>query len=208
LNTSQAISQYQPLLYSIALKMVGSLADAEDIVQDTFLKWLSVDQNKIKNTKSYLIRAVTNNCLNHLDSLKKRKNEYLETANLPEFFKTHKDVNIFKFDIENQLSEALAILHAKLEPMERTIYILREAFNLEYEELQELLDKKKDNCRQLFCRAKKNLEKEAKKFTIDLSQHNTYLESFKKACAKGIPTDFINELKQEISFNQKPTEKK
>jgi len=177
--------------------MVGSFADAEDIVQDTFLKWLTVDHNKIKNTKSYLIRAVTNNCINHLENLKKKKKEYLETAQLPDIFKSHKDGNIFSFDLENQLSEALAILHAKLEPMEKTIYILREAFNFEYDELQELLDKKKENCRQLFCRAKKNLEKEARKFSIDLSKHNTYLESFKKACSKGIPTDFINELKQD-----------
>lgn len=208
MNTSQAISQYQPLLYSIALKMVGSLADAEDIVQDTFLKWLSVDQGKIKNNKSYLIKAVTNNCLNHLENLKKRKKEYLETATLPEFFKTQKDSNIFKFDIENQVAEALAILQAKLEPMERTIYILREAFNLEYEELQVLLDKKKDNCRQLFCRAKKNLEKEAQKFSFDLPQHTTFLESFKKACSKGIPTDFFNDVKQELPFIRKAPQKK
>lgn len=183
--------------------MVGSFADAEDIVQDTFLKWLTVDHEKINNTKSYLIKAVTNNCINHLESLKRKKKEYLETAQLPEIFKSHKDNNIFNFDIENQLSEAMAILHTKLEPMEKTIYILREAFNLEYEELQELLDKKKDNCRQLFCRAKKNLEKEAKRFSLDISKHNSYLESFKKACSRGIPTDFINDLKQELAFIQK-----
>lgn len=183
--------------------MVGSFADAEDIVQDTFLKWLSVEHDKIQNTKSYLIRAVTNNCLNHLESLEKIKKEYLETAHLPEVFKSHKDQNIFNFDIENQLSEAMVILHTKLEPMEKTIYILREAFNFEYEELQEILDKKKENCRQLFCRAKKNLQKEAQKFSIDLPKHQSYLESFKKACSKGISTDFINELKQELAFIKK-----
>lgn len=183
--------------------MVGSFADAEDIVQDTFLKWLSKDHGKIQNTKSYLIRAVTNNCINHLESIEKLKKEYLETAQLPEFFKGQKDSNIFNFDIENQLSEAMVILHTKLEPMEKTIYILREAFNFDYEELQELLDKKKDNCRQLFCRAKKNLQKEAQKFSIDLSKHQVSLENFKKACTKGISTDFINELKQELTFIQK-----
>ncbi|UZR93593.1 sigma-70 family RNA polymerase sigma factor [Chondrinema litorale] len=203
MNTSQAISLYQPVLYSIALRMVGSLADAEDIVQDTFLKWLTVDQNKIKNTKSYLIKAVTNNCINHLDNLKKKKKEYLETTQLPDFLKSHKDGNIFKFDLENELSEALAILHTKLEPMEKAIYILREAFNFEYEELQEVFDKKKDNCRQLFCRAKKNLEKEAQRFTIDLSHHKTLLESFKQACSRGVPSELINDLKEEFKFNKK-----
>jgi len=195
LNTSQAISQYHPILYAIALKMVGSFADAEDIVQDTFLKWLSIDHEKVNNTKSYLIKAVTNNCINHLQSIERLKKEYLETAQLPEILKIHKDKNIFNFDLENQLSEAMLILHTKLEPMEKTIYIIREAFNLEYEELQEILDKKKENCRQLFCRAKKNLAKEAKKISFDFSNHQPYLESFKKACAKGIPTDFISDFK-------------
>ncbi|MEM1137710.1 MAG: hypothetical protein AAGI07_17865 [Bacteroidota bacterium] len=91
--------------------------------------------------------------------------------------------------------------------MEKAIYILREAFNFEYEELQELFDKKKDNCRQLFCRAKKNLEKEAQKFTIDFSQHKAFLECFKEACSKGIPSDFINDLKSEFSFKIKEKNK-
>ena len=76
---TQAISLYQPMLQSIAYKMVGSIADAEDIVQDTFLKWLSVDHKRIDNTKSYLVRAVTNNCINHINSLNRKKNEFLDS---------------------------------------------------------------------------------------------------------------------------------
>ncbi|MEL7147559.1 MAG: sigma factor, partial [Bacteroidota bacterium] len=70
MDQAKAITLYQPLLTSIAYKIVGSLQDAEDIVQDTFLKWLTIDQQKIDNTKAYLVRAVTNNALNHLKSFK------------------------------------------------------------------------------------------------------------------------------------------
>ena len=67
MNQSQAIQLYQPTLRSIAYNLVRSRADADDIVQETFLKWLSIDSDKIQNTKAYLIKAVTNNCLNHLN---------------------------------------------------------------------------------------------------------------------------------------------
>src|SRR5687768_18576398 len=65
LTQAQAISLYQPILQRIAVRMVRSKADAEDIVQETFIKWLLQEQEKIKNTKAYLIKAVTNNCINH-----------------------------------------------------------------------------------------------------------------------------------------------
>ena len=74
MNHAQAISLYTPTLQAIAYNLVRCKADAEDIVQETFLKWLTIDSEKIQNTKAYLIRAVTNNCLSHINSLRK-KNE-------------------------------------------------------------------------------------------------------------------------------------
>ncbi|MDH5610800.1 MAG: RNA polymerase subunit sigma, partial [Cyclobacteriaceae bacterium] len=68
MNRAETIQLYQPLLYSIALRMVGTLEDAEDIVQDTFEKWLSIDVESIHNTKAYLVRSVRNNCLQFLNS--------------------------------------------------------------------------------------------------------------------------------------------
>ena len=77
MNQAQAITLYQPTLTSIAYNLLRSKADAEDVVQETFLKWLTIDSEKIENTKAYLIKAVTNNCLNHINSLRKKKEEYL-----------------------------------------------------------------------------------------------------------------------------------
>jgi len=198
MQQEKTISLYQPLLRSIATKMVGCVEDAEDIVQDTYLKWLTIDTSRVNNTKAYLIRAVTNNCLNHLDSIKRKKDEFLENLNPAELIEKYKEKEIFHFDLENEVSAALAVIHKKLEPVEKAVYILREVFNFEYDELQVLVDRKKSNCRQLFCRAKDKLNDESHKFKIDIQSHSKMLGSFRKACHFGNITDLITDLSSDI----------
>lgn len=202
MTDSQTIALYQPMLQAIAMKMVGSMADAEDIVQDTFLKWLSLKEQKVKNTKSYLIKAVTNNCINHLNALKRKKDECIENISQSELMGWYKETDFAKFDLETEVSEALNIIHKKLEPVEKGIYILREVFNVEYDELQDIFDKKKDNCRQLFSRAKDKLQQETSKIKIEIHPP-AFLENFKRACDLGHPGDFILDLKQEITTKLK-----
>ena len=183
--------------------MVGSLADAEDIVQDTYLKWLSIDQNNIQNTKAYLIKAVTNNCLNHLNSLKKKKEEYLENFNLGEMIDKYMDFDLGKFDLDNEIAAALDVVHKKLEPLEKAIFLLREVFDFEYDELQSLFDKKKDNCRQIFCRAKEKLNRKTRNFKKEIAFHPNFISNFTDACALGTPADFVSDLKKEIAAKLK-----
>ncbi len=203
LNHAQTISQYQPLLQAIALKMVGSLHDAEDIVQDTFVKWLTIDQEKIENTKAYLIRTVTNNCLNHLNSFTKKKKEYISSLKTSEFFEKYKEFNFPNFDIENEISEALSILHKKLEPVEKGIFVLREVFDVDYEELQQIFGKKKENCRQMVLRAKAKLRKENHKSKEKINRQAQLLESFKQACSFGSLSEFIQHLTQEAEIGNR-----
>ena len=193
-----SITLYQPILRSIAIRMVGCVEDAEDIVQDTFLKWLTIDTSKVANTKAYLIKSVTNNCLNHLNSIKRKKNEILENLNPADLIEKYKEKEIFQFDVENEVSAALAIMHRKLEPVEKAVYILREVFNFEYDELHLIFDRKKDNCRQLFSRAKEKLTDESTKVKVDLQSHFRILDSFKKACDFGNITDLIGDLSEDI----------
>jgi RNA polymerase sigma factor (sigma-70 family) len=84
MSKEQTIAIYQPLLQAIAYKIVRCKADAEDIVQETFLKWLSSGPKKIENTKAYLITAVKNNCLNHLNALRRKKEELFQQNNISE----------------------------------------------------------------------------------------------------------------------------
>lgn len=199
MNQAQAITLYQPTLTSIAYNLLRSKADAEDVVQETFLKWLTIDSEKIRNTKAYLIKAVTNNCLNHINSLRKKKEEYLDSINISEFIHRFKENNFSHLDLEADLAKAFRVIQAKLEPLERAVYLLKEVFDFDYEALQEALDKKKDHCRQLVCRAKKKLSEETSKMHFDLPDASQLMASFRKACDMGNAAEFVLDLKKDIS---------
>lgn len=198
-NQAQAIVIYQPLLHQIAYNLLRCKADAEDIVQDTFVKWLSIDHKKIENTKAYLIKAVTNNCLNHLQALKKKKEEYWDSIQLSELVVKFKESDFAHIDFEKELSAAFKVIQAKLEPLERAAYLLKEVFDFDYEAIQKVLDKKADHCRQLFSRARKKLNDESDKLKISLPDTSHLFESFKNACYLDNAEDFVQHLKSDIA---------
>jgi RNA polymerase sigma factor (sigma-70 family) len=194
MNAAQTITLYQPLLQTIAYNLVRCKQDAEDIVQETFMKWLSAEQSKIENTKAYLIKAVTNNCLNHLNSLKRKKEQYIE--NVSEALLKFKETNIAHLDLDINLSAALHVLSTKLEPLERALFLAKEVFDIDYDTLQATFDKKKDHCRQLICRAKKKLSEETSR--IHFPTKSELLTTFRNACDMGNASDLLNELKSDI----------
>jgi len=200
MNQAQAIALYQPTLHRIAYNLVRSKADAEDIVQETFLKWLSAESDKIQNTKAYLIKSVTNNCLKHLDTIKRKKTECLDAISRTEVMHhLLKESNFAHLDLEADLEKAFRLIHTKLEPLERAAYLLKEAFDVDYDALQAVFDKKKEHCRQLVCRAKKKLNEEKAKIQLDLPDLGPLMASFRKSCEIGNPKEFIQELKKDIS---------
>jgi len=204
LNQRQTIELYQPMLHSIAFKILKCKEDAEDLVQETFIKWLAIDQEKIQNAKAYLITSVTNTCLNHLNSLRKQKEEYIENFKKSDFKKWFKDPDFSHLDAETELKAALSIAISKLEPLERAVFLLKEIFNLDYENIQEVLEKKQDHCRQILCRARKKIKERTNKISINIPRRNNLLSSFTNACNGGDIGDLIAELKKDISsvFNK------
>lgn len=199
MNPAQAIALYQPTLHRIAYNLVRCKEDAEDIVQETFLKWLSQESTKIENTKAYLIKAVTNNCLSHLQSLKRKKEECLDAINNTEWMHRFKETSFSHLDLEADLERAFNLIHAKLEPLERAAYLLKEVFDVDYDALQTLIDKKKDHCRQLVCRAKKKLNDETSRIHFDLPDIKARVASFRKSCEMGNARDFVQALKNDVS---------
>ncbi len=199
MNQAQVITLYQPMLHRIAYNLLRCKADAEDMVQETFIKWLSIDQAKIENTKAYLIKAVTNNCLNHLQTLKKKKEEYWDSIQLSELMVKFKESDFANIDFEKELSAAFKVIQTKLEPLERAAYLLKDVFDFEYDEIQKVLDKKADHCRQLLSRARKKLEEEKGKIKFDMPDTSNLFESFKTACHLDDAHEFIQHLKADIS---------
>lgn len=190
MTQAATISLYQPLLQSIAYRMVGCFHDAEDIVQDTFVKYLSIDPETIQNTKAYLIRSVTNNCLNHLNALKHKNKAYLESIKLPDVFVK---LDFSHLDLKHEMEAALSILHKKLGPLERGVFLLREVFDYEYDELQQIFNKKKEHCRQLVSRAKEKLTKETDRFQFHFDL-DAYILAVKKATEEGQFDDLLDQI--------------
>lgn len=180
------------MLQSIAYRMVGCIQDAEDIVQETFYRYLTIDQSKIENTKAYLIRAVRNNCLNHLNSLNQKKKQYLDSINLQEFIDK---MDFSHLDLKQDLLAAMAVINKKLAPLERAIFLLREGFDFEYDELQTIFNKKKEHCRQLVCRAKEKLAKETSSVSSPAELKSGFMEAFKRASLEGHFHDLVTCLK-------------
>ncbi len=193
MSREHAIVLYQPLLHRIASSILGSVSDAEDVVHDTFVKWLTIDTSKISNTKSYLIKAVTNNCLTHLENLERRKNELFKA--IPHFIQEQRERH---FDFDREVQQALDVIQHKLEPVERAVFLMREIFQLEYEEIQHALEKKKDHCRQLLHRAKKKLNSDAGADQPPKPHQPGFSEVFTNACQHGQLHELIQYLKGEI----------
>jgi RNA polymerase sigma factor (sigma-70 family) len=198
MTQAQTIALYQPLLVTIAQNLVRCKEDAEDIVQEVFVKWLTIDTAKIENTKAYLIKSVTNTCLNHLNSFKKKKQEYLDSIHFDEFMHRIKESNFAHLDLDFNMSQAFKILYAKLEPMERAVFLLKEVFDFDYDAIQKTLNKKQDHCRQLLCRARKKLNESSTNFHFDLPDVSKMIASFREACTMENAEKFVGDLKQDV----------
>ena len=197
MNPNQTITLYQPVLQQIAYKILRCRADAEDIVQDTLARWLTIENKTIRDTKAYLIRSVRNNCLNHLRDLNKKKEEYLETLDLSKFKDKFKEIDFSHIDFESEMSKALIILHRKLQPLERAVYLLREVFDFDYATLQAALNKKQEHCRQLLSRAKRKLSHPSTEASVAKMDRDDWMAVFRKACEAGNPRKLVDFFKRE-----------
>ncbi|MCA6078869.1 sigma-70 family RNA polymerase sigma factor [Fulvivirga sedimenti] len=193
MSESQAIALYRPLLHTIAYRLTGCATIAEDIVQDTYLKWLVNGPEKIRNTKAYLITSVKNNCLKYSETLQVRKSEWLEQLPAGWLDRVHFQLPA-NVDVEEEIREAITAIHHKLEPLEKGVFILRGIFQLEYEELQEIFEKKKDHIRQLFSRARKKMQQRPVK-SVANGDPGALWSKVETAFRQGSLSDLVSYLK-------------
>ena len=190
--------EYKALLFSVAYNMLGEVAAAEDIVQDTFLKWMEMEKQDVRHIKAYLVKTVTNKCINYLDSARIKREKYVGLW-LPEPLVNY-DLNkpFAKVESYHALSIGILVLLEKLTPQERAIFLLKEVFAYDYFELSEVFDKSEENCRQIMKRARENLGNDAKRFEVDVKLHEKMLNKFLSAVSEGSLEHFIDLLKEDI----------
>lgn len=150
--------QYKALLFTLAYQLTGSAADAEDAVQDVFMKAGDVHPERLEEPKAYLCKMVTNRCLNLLKSARKKRETYIGPW-LPEPIRTQETDTLETAVVRRDLlSYGMLVLMERLTPTERAVFVLREALDFEYPEIAELLGKQEANCRKLMSRAKSKME--------------------------------------------------
>jgi RNA polymerase sigma-70 factor (ECF subfamily) len=173
--------------------MLGSISDAEDMVQDTYVSWLQTDQSNVINPKFYLIRIVSNKCIAHLNKVKKEREAQLRLW-LPEA-----DLSDSQTDGDpDRLTFGFMYLLEKLTPLERGIIILKEAFDLKHQEIATIFDISYENCRQYLSRAKKKLIVENAGYQVNTLEHKEILLEFLNACGTKNTEKLIALLREDI----------
>lgn len=197
-NKTEIFLEYENLLFSIAYNMLGNIDQAEDIVQDTYLKWMTTETDNVQHTKAFLVKMTTHRCINHLNSARVQREDYIGIW-LPEPLQDQEQlIGQFRIESYHALSIGMLVLMEKLTPQERAIFLLKEIFSYDYFELAEIFDKTTDNCRQIFKRAKDNLGKDTRRFEVDIKVHEKMLGNFMLAIQEGSMDDLINLLKEDI----------
>lgn len=158
LDVGELYIRYKKYAFSIAYRMLGSVVEAEDIVQDCFAGIQSTSTQDIRNPKSYIARLIVNRSLNLLNSARNQRESYVGEW-LPEPMGDSEEENMPEETMEKKelISYAYLVMLERLSPMERAVFVLREAFRYDYSEIADWLGKTESNCRQIFSRARRNL---------------------------------------------------
>jgi len=137
--------QYRSLLFSIAYRMIGSVADAEDMLQETFIRWQQSGEENIESPRAFLVTIISRLCINHLQSARVRREEYVGEW-LPEPIVTDPSSDPFgMIKVDESLSMAFLVLLERLTPIERAVFLLREVFEYEYSEVAKIVDQNEVN---------------------------------------------------------------
>jgi RNA polymerase sigma-70 factor (ECF subfamily) len=186
-TTDEAFLELRPLLFSIAYRMLGSIAEAEDVVQDAFLRWRrAADAGaEVDSAKSYLAATVTRLAIDHLRRTKARRETYIGPW-LPEPLVTGTEEDVAEqAEMADSLSMAFLVLLESLKPVERAVFLLREVFEYDYPDIAEIVGKSEANCRQLFARARRRIEAGTPRFEASAEERDELAQRFFAACVEG-----------------------
>jgi RNA polymerase sigma-70 factor (ECF subfamily) len=186
-SADQEFVELRPLLFSIAYRMLGSVSEAEDVVQDAFLRWRGAVEGgaEIDSAKSYLAATVTRLAIDRLRRSKARRETYIGPW-LPEPIVggTEEDV-ANQAEMADSLSMAFLVLLEDLKPVERAVFLLREVFEYDYPEIADVVGKSETNCRQLFARARKRIEVGTPRFEASPQERDELALRFFAAANEG-----------------------
>ncbi|WP_328513402.1 RNA polymerase sigma-70 factor [Streptomyces mirabilis] len=178
-TATETFLAHRNLLFTVAYEMLGSAADAEDVLQETWLRWVKVDLGQVRDPRAYLVRITTRQSLNRLRTMSRRKEVYVGPW-LPEPLLTAPDV-AEDVELAESVSMAMMLVLETLSPTERAVFVLREVFDVGYDEIAAAVDKTPAAVRQIAHRARRHVDARRPREVVPSGRIRAALESFQLA---------------------------
>ncbi|HEV3264357.1 MAG TPA: RNA polymerase sigma-70 factor [Acidimicrobiales bacterium] len=194
--TDDPFVAHRGLLFTVAYEMLGSAADAEDVVQETWLRWANVDQSEVRDPRAYLVRIVTRQALNRLRTVSRRREDYVGEW-LPEPLLTSPDV-AEDAELAVNVSIAMLMVLETLGPAERAVFVLHEVFETPYDEIAEVLGKAPAAVRQIGHRAREHVAARRPRMQVGRAQQEATLEKFMAAVTSGDVKGLVEVLAPDV----------
>ncbi|MFJ4715249.1 RNA polymerase sigma factor SigJ [Streptomyces sp. NPDC088785] len=187
-DSLHVFEEHRPVLMGVAYRMLGRVADAEDVVQDAWLRWSRADRDAVREPRAYLVRVVTRLAIDRLREAQARRESYvgpwLPEPLVTDFGPTAPDT-AERAVLADSVSFAVLVVLESLSPLERAVFVLREAFGLPFAEIASVLERGEGAVRQLATRARKHVEERRPRFDVDPVQQRDLTERFLAAAAEG-----------------------
>ncbi len=183
MNATDAFVAHRNLLFTVAYEMLGSAADAEDVLQETWLRWSEVDLAEVRDDRAYLVRITTRLALNRIRTMARRREAYVGPW-LPEPLLTAPDV-ADDVELADSVSTAMLLVLETLTPTERAVFVLREVFDVPYDEIAEAVEKSPAAVRQIAHRARSHVEARRPRSEVTAAEREAVLQKFIDAATTG-----------------------
>jgi RNA polymerase sigma-70 factor (ECF subfamily) len=197
-SATEAFAAHRNLLFTVAYEMLGSAADAEDVLQETWLRWAGVDLGTVRDQRAYLVRITTRQALSRLRTLRRRKESYVGPW-LPEPLLTAPDV-AEDVELADSVSMAMLLVLETLTPTERAVFVLREVFDLGYDEIAEAVDKSPAAVRQIAHRARAHVAARRPRGVVSPAETRAALAAFQRAAETGDLQGLLDILAPDVVF--------
>ncbi|QBS46287.1 RNA polymerase sigma-70 factor [Nocardia sp. CS682] len=195
-TASDVFDQFRPLLFTIAYEILGSAADAEDVLQDSYLRWRDIDPDEVAHPRAYLVQIVTRQSLNQLRSARRRREDYVGNW-LPEPIRTEHDAS-HDVLLAESVSMAMLLVLETLSPTERAVFLLSEVFGHSLVEIAEMIGKSDTTVRQIAHRAREHVQARRKRFQPDADTNRAVLDRFLLAARTGDVQNLMDVLAPDV----------
>src|SRR5438132_6347850 len=197
-STGSVFEEQRSYLFSIAYRLLGSVSDAEDVVQDAFLRWDRDPLPDLRSPRAYLATIVVRLCLDQLRSARAKREIYVGPW-LPEpLVATGRTDLTDSLVLRESLSFAFLLMLETLTPLERAVFVLREVFDYDYPEIAATVEKSEANCRQVFHRARQRLAQRQSRFEATYERTEQVTQQFMRAAASGDGQDLLRVLAEDV----------